>query len=91
MKQALAAGELDYRQLVRRAAGVLLPPGRTSAAAGATAGARETAAGLLGNACGSADVRAHVAALPGFVAAAMPGRRPASGSRRPRYNPKLLG
>ena len=68
MKQALAAGELDYPQLVRRAAGVLLPPGRTSAAAGATAGARETAAGLLGNACGSADVRAHVAALPGFVA-----------------------
>ena len=89
MKQALAAGELDYRQLVRRAAGVLLPPGRTSAAAGATAGARETAAGLLGNACGSADVRAHVAALPGFVAGVV-GLLPAGGAgpRADKVRPK---
>ena len=89
MKQALAAGELDYRQLVQRAAGVLLPPVGTSAAAGATAGARETAAGLLGNACGSADVRAHVAALPGFVAGVV-GLLPAGGAdpRADKVRPK---
>jgi hypothetical protein len=65
MKQALAAGDLEYRDLVRRAVTILLSPGGGPPAAAAT---RETAAGLLGNACGSADVRAHVAALPGFVA-----------------------
>ena len=82
MKQALAAGELEYRDLVRRAAEVLLPPGGGPSAATA---ARETAAGLLGNMCGSADVRVHVAALPGFVAGVvglLPAKRDEGGRAR---------
>ena len=90
MKQALEAGRLDYRGLTQRAALILLPQAGSEGAKGARGGSDsndaspETAAALLGNACGSAGARAHLAGIPGFVAGVVGLLGPSEGLRTAR-------